>query len=640
VPLATALALFVSVVGLGGCSDEPAGPQGSARALAAGLSAQQVSGVPFAGGTAVVAQQQLTRAVDGMSGVQPSVRMTSVRAPAEDGGDARVKLRWSWPIGGAAGTAWTYSTTARLVLREDTWRVRWAAGIVEPSLQKVERLVLDPLAPKRGDILGDGGAVLVRDRPVLRVGLDKTKVPAGDVAQSARALAELVVVDPAAYAARAAEAGAKAFVEAIVVRAESAAPVGPARLAAIPGAVALEDHLPLAPTRDFARPVLGTVGDATAELVAASNGRLRAGDVTGLSGLQRRYDELLRGRSGYVVHAAAQSAAVGDGETAPPPAERDLTRVEPVAGTPLTTTLDPGLEQLGESVLVDVKPASAVVAIRPSTGDVLVAASGPGGDGRSTATVGRFAPGSTFKVVTSLALLRAGLTPSSTVSCTRRVTVDGRSFKNYDDYPAGRLGDITLRTAVANSCNTAMISQRAKATQQDLAGAAAALGLGVDRDLGAPGFLGSVPADAGATEHAASMIGQGKVEGSPLAMATVAASVARGTLVMPRLVSDPAPVQDGQESVAPVTAAEAAALRGLMRAVVTEGSGRFLASVPGGPVAAKTGTAEYGAAVPPRTHAWMIAVQGDLAVAVFVDDGDSGSGTAGPLLERFLRGAR
>ena len=55
---------------------------------------------------------------------------------------------------------------------------------------------------------------------------------------------------------------------------------------------------------------------------------------------------------------------------------------------------------------------------------------------------------------------------------------------------------------------------------------------------------------------------------------------------------------------------------------------------------AKTGTAEYGAKTPPKTHAWMIAAQGDLAVAAFVQTGASGSRTAGPLLATFLSGAR
>jgi cell division protein FtsI/penicillin-binding protein 2 len=78
----------------------------------------------------------------------------------------------------------------------------------------------------------------------------------------------------------------------------------------------------------------------------------------------------------------------------------------------------------------------------------------------------------------------------------------------------------------------------------------------------------------------------------------------------------------------------------MLRAVVTQGSGTSLADVPGPPVLAKTGTAEYGVGPALDTHAWMIAAHGDLAVAVFVETGESGSRTAGPILEEFLRGAR
>ena len=73
-----------------------------------------------------------------------------------------------------------------------------------------------------------------------------------------------------------------------------------------------------------------------------------------------------------------------------------------------------------------------------------------------------------------------------------------------------------------------------------------------------------------------------------------------------------------------------------MRGVVTEGGAGVLADVPGGDVIAKTGTAEYSQDGLLRNHAWMIAVQGDVAVAVLVADGDYGSTTAGPLLKQLL----
>jgi cell division protein FtsI/penicillin-binding protein 2 len=74
----------------------------------------------------------------------------------------------------------------------------------------------------------------------------------------------------------------------------------------------------------------------------------------------------------------------------------------------------------------------------------------------------------------------------------------------------------------------------------------------------------------------------------------------------------------------------------MMRAVVTSGHAGFLASVPGAPVGAKTGTAEFGNDSPPKTHAWIVATHGDLAVAVFVEDGGLGATTSGPLLKEFL----
>jgi cell division protein FtsI/penicillin-binding protein 2 len=75
----------------------------------------------------------------------------------------------------------------------------------------------------------------------------------------------------------------------------------------------------------------------------------------------------------------------------------------------------------------------------------------------------------------------------------------------------------------------------------------------------------------------------------------------------------------------------------MLRGVVTGGSGSQLADVPGEPVLAKTGTAEFAGDDGIQTHAWMVAAQGDLAVAVFVGIGESGSQTAGPILEAFLR---
>ena len=133
------------------------------------------------------------------------------------------------------------------------------------------------------------------------------------------------------------------------------------------------------------------------------------------------------------------------------------------------------------------------------------------------------------------------------------------------------------------------------------------------------------------------MIGQAKVQASPLSMAALVASVQAGRTVIPHLVS----ATKAEPKGAPLTEGEAEQLQGMMRRVVTQGSaGIVLGDLDGPPVIAKTGTAEYGDDEPPETHAWMIAAQGDLAVAVFVADGASGSRTAGPLLADFLSRTR
>ncbi len=600
--------------------DEDAGPGPVADQLAEALAGKDLTGVPWRSATPV----DLDGLLGPMTDVPAAVDVTKVD---EQDGEATATLAWTWDF---SGNEWSYEAPVALAKTGDDWKVSWEPTIVEPSLKEGETLDVDTLLPERGDILGAGGRRLVKARDVVHYGLDKTMVKAAGVASSARRIAQVLDIDPAPYVKQAGAAGPKAFVEAIVLRDADARKVDPS-YSDIPGAAAVTGTLPLAPTADFAAPILGRVGPATAELIEDSNGALQEGDVVGLSGLQARYDEQLRGIPGVSVQAVGAEGA-----------ERPLYSVEPEAGKPLEITLDERLQLKAERILEGIGEgnppnASAIVALRPSTGDVLVAANGPGTEGLNIATFGQYAPGSTFKIVSALALLRAGVTESSAVSCPSTIVVDGKSFKNYDDYPQSALGGITLRQAVANSCNTAIIGQRDKIRGDDLADAAAALGVGVDHDLGFPAYFGQVPAPGGETEAAADLIGQGKVLASPMSMAAVAASVAAGTTVLPQLI----PAVDAQQTQpkVPLTPEEARQLRSLMRAVVTEGSAGFLADLPGD-VGAKTGTAEYGAPADDGslpTHTWMIATQGDLAVSVFVETGESGSTTAGPLLEQFLR---
>ena len=643
-------ALAVLALTLTACTEDAPSPDDAAKELADAISEGEFAGVAFTKANIDVAAHR-DAVLEPLAEVDHTVTVAGVDVAGEgeaEGKQATATLSYTWNV--TQATPWTYETTVDLVLQDPPegadgparWAVAWEPDVLVPDLKDGDRLAVTRVRAERAQILGADGGPIVEPRPVYRIGVDKMNLDPARQDAVARQVGTAVGIDVEAYAQKVAGAGAKAFVEAIVVRTDDTAGIDVDAVRAIDGASVVDGELDLAPTRTFARAILGRVGDATAEAVEESQGQVVVGDTIGLSGLQRQYDVQLRGTPGITVSVVADGSAGEDTgqdldlDGVPDPVENvaDVFTVEPVAGVPLATTLRTDMQVVAENVLSGVPSASAIVAIQPSTGNVLAAASGPGGDGTSTATTGKYAPGSTFKVASTLAMLRAGVTPETVVPCTPTITVDGREFQNVPGFPAAAIGDVPFRTAFANSCNTAMIAQRDAVSQQALHDAAADLGLGVEAALGAPGFFGSVPATAEGTEHAASMIGQGKVEASPLGMATLAASVAQGARVSPVLVRpEVTPAADETPAPSALTADEAATLRSLMRSVVTDGSAGMLADLPG-EVGAKTGTAQYGDGS--QAHAWMIAIQGDLAVAVFVETGEGGSVTAGPLLRAFL----
>lgn len=634
---AGAIALALAL-GVAGCTSDTPAPQDVARQYAEGLARLDLTGVPLDGVDAATATTRLTSLAKPLTGTKPQVGVR--QAGPDEGESTTARLAVTWP--GTGAKPWSYETTLPLVKRDGTWRAQWSPATVVAGAAEGDTIRAERTAARRGRVLGAGGAAIVQPRPVRRVGVDKATVtPEQALAAAPKVAAFAGLTDAAAYAARVRAAGPRAFVEAIVLRqGDPTLARLDALTASTPGVGVVDAELPLAPTRTFAKPILGTVGEATAEVVERSKGAVAAGDVVGLSGLQQAQDATLRGTPGLTVSLVHAGTA------------KPVHSTEPVPGRDVTTTLDVARQTRAEQLLAGIKPASALVAVRPSTGEVVAAASGPGGQGYSTATLGKYAPGSTFKIVSALALLRGGVTPTTPVPCTRTLTVDGKPFENYDAYPADGLGQVPLSTAFAKSCNTAFIASRDKASGDALPRAAASLGLTATPSAGVPAYLGGVPAPGSQVEAGSEMIGQGEITASPLGMATVVASVVKGGPVTPRIViptnetgattpsasaTPPTMATPSAATAQPVTAAEAATLRTLMRGVVTGGSGASLEDLPGD-VIAKTGTAEFGTTTPPKLHAWMVAARGDLAVAVFVDEGEGGSRTAGPILRAYLQG--
>ena len=544
----------------------------------------------------------------------PDVTITRVDVSEGAGDRAVAQAEVTWDLG--AGNEWTYPTSIPLVEQDDTWLVTWTPKVVHPSLSEGEILTANRTLGARGRIVGVDGSVLVGAPGSVVVGIRKSRTP--DIAATARTVASLTGVDLAKLEADLEAAGPDDFVEVVTMpRGEYEAirdQINP-----LPGTVFREESGEAAVPDDYARAVLGSVGPATEELAQESDGSIQVGDQTGLSGVSRTQNDTLQGTPGIAILAG------------PPDGTRRTLKAFPgTDGEDVVVTLDTRIQTIAEQVVADTEQPSALVVLRVSTGDVLAVANGPSGSsGYNRAFIGRYAPGSVFKIATTWALFEQGLTPDEIVDCPATLTV-GKTFKNAGDLA---LGPVPFRTDFARSCNTAFVALHERITNQQLADAAGALGFR-RLDLGAPAFGASVPVDGDSTEHAAQMIGQGRVEGNVANVATMSASIASGTSVQPRLVVDPDAADP--EPGAALPADRVTALRDLMRAVVTEGTGEALAGVPGDPVHAKTGTAEFGNETPPETHAWITGYQGDLAFAVVVEGGGGGGSVAGPIAADLL----
>ncbi|HZC26744.1 MAG TPA: penicillin-binding transpeptidase domain-containing protein [Actinopolymorphaceae bacterium] len=517
--------------------------------------------------------------------------------------------------------AWTYSTTAQLRENEQgRWKVWWTPATFYPKLTSGTRLTRHRELPPRASILDKDGRPLTENGPVVRVGVEPRKV---DPAVTYDRLGKILGIGTDDVRKRAAASPPTQFVHALTLRQEAYDAIA-SDLDSVPGVVTQKDTMSLAPTSSYARAVLGVVGAATKETLPDAGPLAMDTDLIGVSGLQRTYQRQLAGEPGGSVELV-------DAKSGKQLAEVFTVAAKP--GTPLRTTIDPFAQEAAEAAVEGQRKPTAIVAVRASTGAILAAANGPGITSYNRAFVAHYPPGSTFKVVSVAALLQGGLKLDDRVACPSETHVGGKMFKNANSFG---LPDGPMLQAFAHSCNTTVVDRAETLDNAAFVSMAQRFGIGEPWKLGVPAFSGSVPEPKDLVDRAASMIGQGRVEMSPLGMALVAATADSGQPRTPVLLPKVAPGKPvGEKLPEPLHQN----LRALMRAVVETGSAQSL-NLAGEPVFAKTGTAEYGTQTPPRTHAWMIGFRGDMAFAVLIEDGGGGGHDAGPVALRFLQEAR
>lgn len=619
----------------GGGDDRVSADRAGAQAAAEAFADAVTAGRPGQGSTVqppAEVDAAFLVAVQGLGQVSLTSEVDTVEV---DGDAGRAALTTTWTLG---DVSWTTPGTLNLIRvpagEDGTWRASWSLGALDSRLRPGDLLTAEAIVPTRGQILAAGGQVLAGAASTVVVGVEPRR--ATDVAALAAELATLVDVDAADVAARVEAAAPDAFVEIVTLDEARYARLRD-QLRPLPGTVFRREGGTSAVPEDFARPVIGEVGPATEEQVAASDGRIVEGQLTGMGGIQEAFDDTLAGTPGVEI-TVTRALPPGDGPTTSAPVTTEgpptgptevLETIPAVDGTDVTTTLDIRVQEAAAAALQGQTSIASLVAVRPSTGEILADANVNNG-GFDYGSRAKVPPGSTFKVVTTLAHLRKGLTPEQIVPCPATIDVGGREFKNAGGFA---LGDVPFSLDFARSCNTAFVSLADELAPNDLTDTAAEFGIGVEWTTGIPTYTGSVPNTEGLVDAAASSIGQGRIVVSPLDMVGVASTVASGRWRAPTLVTDP-PVAIPAER--PLGPGEAETLTALMRGVVTNGSGEVLLGVPGEPVMAKTGTAEFGTEDPPETHAWIIGFQGDLAFAVFVEGGAGGGAVAGPVAAQFL----
>ncbi|WP_032392444.1 penicillin-binding transpeptidase domain-containing protein [Rhodococcoides fascians] len=598
----TTLAAIVSVLALvvAACGNSgPDQPQTVAEQFAAAVSSSNIDQAAALTTDPAGAGAALTQLYDGLSGggtVTATPDFEAVDAN-EDAGTFTLNAGWRFSTT-TDGTAeldgqpkeWNYTTSATAAETPQGWKITWDPAILVPGLTADSSVRFTPtdalVAPR---VFDANGGELMSQQVVTLVNVDATADPVA-VAALVGSVVPGITAQSVASSVAAAQGNSATVVS---LRQADIDPIG-AQLAAVPGVTLAPQTRLLATDRNLVSPVLSDLTTLWEQEQAANRGwaiQSVAADNT-------------------VTQLAGRDASTGDD---------------------IATTVDSALQIKAENALASVPQQAAIVALRPSTGEVLAVAQNAAADAEGPiALTGLYPPGSTFKTVTTSAALQSGaVTPDTVLPCPATENIEGRQIPNDDNFA---LGDVPLHTAFAKSCNTTMGRLGVALPPNGLTDAAAQYGLGVDYVTpGLTTVTGSVPSADTPAQRVESAIGQGQVTASPFGMALVASSIANNGLLPPTVVSGKPGV--GNMQPAAVNPQVTEQIKAMMRETITGGTATALNDIPG--LLGKTGTAEFG----PNNegaHGWFVGISGDLAFAVFVNN----AGSSAPAIEaagRFLR---
>lgn len=572
-------------------------------------------------------------------------------------------------------------------------------GAYYEYLANLNQLRTIPVAAPRGLLYDRNGIVIARNRPSFVVQVVPMQLH--DPNAEMRELSTILAVQEATLWQRLLHQNGVAYKTFDDLAA--AIPLGPVTIAEDLNTATVgrfserADELPgmsveLVPVRDYpygtlASHAMGYVGQISQSQYEQRKGKgYSPNDTIGEDGLEMTYDSLLRGKPGgrqIKVNSAGQAvASVGDFAAVP--------------GDDLDLTLDWPLQRAAETAMAaQIKVVSSVIGHRvggsaivedPDTGAVLALVSQPNFDPNdfaagitakryagylndpllplfNRAVSGAYPTGSTFKMITSSAALQSGLLDEdSTRYCGGSYDLNGFIF---DDAEPGGHGTLTIRPAIARSCDVFFFQVGNELGIEKLDKYASAYGIGKKTGIDIPGETsGTLPTPAwkrqvvkdewysGDTVNMS--IGQGYLEASPIQMLRVVSAVANGgELYAPYLVSD---ARDAQGRIVKrfgprpqgdvgVSATNLAIIReGMLGAIEDPFGTAHNVYIPGFHYAGKTGTAENFPTIDNpqgRNHAWFVCFapydHPKIAVVVFMDQsGGFGAVNAAPVAQAIV----
>lgn len=494
-----------------------------------------------------------------------------------------------------------YDASMTLTQQNDDWTVRWQPSILHPRLGANQHLELRTVPAEQASVVSSDGVALLSPGVAYRLLVDTNVM--GDTANTAAAISNALAAahekDPA-VPTRDAGALEKELSDASGVYSVAMVPLTSRE--AVEGAVGGLEGVRL---------------NEEASMVA--NDAAFAPDIMARIGEEVRTD--LEGDAGWKV------AIVNENKNE----LEDIERHDAAPSPSITISLSHKVQTAAEKALEPINGQKGmIVAIRPSTGEILAVAQTKAADeDGNTAMMGQYPPGSTFKILTSYAgLERQELTPDSIVPCPGTMNIYGRTVTNYAGFG---MGNVPLETAFARSCNTTFADISTKLAPGELKDVGKQFGLGVDYQIaGLESLTGSIPEGEEPLDRTEAGYGQGLDLASPFGMALVSATAAHGSTPMPYLISgrDTKPSEDVPKPD-PRAIGE---LQRMMQAVTSPG-GTAAGMSAGGDIRGKTGEAEINGG----SHSWFTGYRDDdIAFATLIVLG-GGSEAAVAVTDAMLR---